>query len=157
MLVLEFIGVLFKLISNQLPNAKRNISEVRALDLITMERSRVRVPAGALEFGIRSTPVFAVDPGHSSGKSTGGRLQPNTHAPYVCGFDEITLCTGAWLDGVHRMEASEQCANKKLIHYVRKLFQPILTVGVHINALVIKTRNALLIKLSQGLRLSFIK
>ena len=104
------------------------------------------MPAGALEFGIRSTPVFAIDPGHSSGKSAGGRLQPNTHAPYVCGFDEITLCTGAWLDGVHRMEASEQRTNKKIIHYVRRLFQPILTVGVRINALVIKTRNALLIK-----------
>ena len=33
------------------------------------------------------------DPGHSA-KSAGGRLQLNTHTPYVCGF--------AWLYGVHR-------------------------------------------------------
>ena len=40
-------------------------------------------------FGIRSTPVLpqehVKDPGHSA-KSTGGRLQLNTHTPYVCGF-----------------------------------------------------------------------
>ena len=40
-------------------------------------------------FGIRSTPVLpqqqVQDPGHSA-KSAGGRLQLNTHAPYVCGF-----------------------------------------------------------------------
>ena len=34
-------------------------------------------------FGIRSTPVK--DPGDSA-KSAGGRLQLNTHTPYVCGF-----------------------------------------------------------------------
>ena len=47
-------------------------------------------------FGIRSTPVLlqqhVKDPGHSA-KSAGGRLQLNTHAPYVCGF--------AWSDMVH--------------------------------------------------------
>ena len=62
------------------------------------ERSQVRIPAGAAGefyspgstfcadsyFGIRSTPVLK-DPGHSA-KSAGGRLQLNTHAPYVCGF-----------------------------------------------------------------------
>ena len=33
-----------------------------------------------------------LDPGHSA-KSAGGRLQLNTHTPYVCGF--------AWSDMVH--------------------------------------------------------
>ena len=68
-----------------------------------IERSRVRSPAGAAGefsfpgstfcadsyFGIRSTPVLpqqhVKDPGHSA-KSAGGRLQLNTHTPYVCGF-----------------------------------------------------------------------
>ena len=57
------------------------------------ERSRVQIPAGAAgEFsspgstfcadsnvGNRSTPGL-------SAKSAGGRLQLNTHTPYVCGF-----------------------------------------------------------------------
>ena len=61
------------------------------------ERSLVQIPAGAAGelsspgstfcadsyFGIRSTPVK--DPGHSA-KSAGGRLQLNTHTPYLCGF-----------------------------------------------------------------------
>ena len=68
-----------------------------------IERSRVRVPAGAegevsspgstfctdSYFGIRFTFVLlqqhVKDPGHSA-KSAGGRLQLNTHASYVCGF-----------------------------------------------------------------------
>ena len=68
-----------------------------------IERSRVRIPAGAAGefsspgstfcadsyFGIRSTPVLpqehVKDPGHYA-KSAGGRLQLNTHTPYVCGF-----------------------------------------------------------------------
>ena len=69
-----------------------------------IERSRVRIPAGAAAgefsspgstfcadsyFGIRSTPVLqqqhVKDPGHSA-KSAGDRLQLNTHTPYVCGF-----------------------------------------------------------------------
>ena len=68
-----------------------------------IEMSRVRIPAGAAGefssprstfcadsyFGIRSTPVLpqqhVKDPGHSA-KSAGGRLQLNTHTPYVCGF-----------------------------------------------------------------------
>ena len=68
-----------------------------------IERSRVRIPAGAAGefsspgstfsadsyFGIRSTPVLlhfhVKDPGHSA-KSAGARLQLNTHTPYVCGF-----------------------------------------------------------------------
>ena len=67
------------------------------------ERSWVRIPAGAVgefsspgstfyadsNFGIRSTPVLPQwhikDHGHSA-KSAGGRLQLNTHTPYVCGF-----------------------------------------------------------------------
>ena len=68
-----------------------------------IERSRVRIPAGAAGefsspgspfcadsyFGIRSTPVLpqshVKDPGHSA-KSAGGRLQLSSHTPYVCGF-----------------------------------------------------------------------
>ena len=67
------------------------------------ERSRVRIPAGAAGefsspgsticadsyFSIHYTPVLpqqhVKDPGHSA-KSAGGRLQLNTHTPYVCGF-----------------------------------------------------------------------
>ena len=67
------------------------------------EKSLVRIPAGAAgeifltrinfcadsHFGIRSTPVLpqwhVKDPGHSA-KSAGGRLQLNTHTPYVCGM-----------------------------------------------------------------------
>ena len=77
---------------------------------LVIERSRVRIPAGAAGefsflwstfsadsyFGIRSTPVIPQqhvnDPEHSA-KSAGGRLQLNTHAPYVYGF--------AWSDMVH--------------------------------------------------------
>ena len=65
-----------------------------------IERSRVRIPAGTAGefsspgstfcadsyFGIRSTPVLpqlhVKNPGHSA-KSAGGRLQLNTHTPYV--------------------------------------------------------------------------
>ena len=40
-------------------------------------------------FGICSTPMLpqkhVKDPGHSA-KSAGGRLQLNTHTPYICGF-----------------------------------------------------------------------
>ena len=66
-----------------------------------IERSRVRISAGAVGefsspgstfcadsyFGIRSTPVLlhVKDPGHFA-KSAGGRLQLNTHTPYLCGF-----------------------------------------------------------------------
>ena len=64
-----------------------------------IERSRVRIPAGAAGefsspgsafcadsyFGIHVTAVARKRPGHSA-KSAGGRLQLNTHTPYVCGF-----------------------------------------------------------------------
>ena len=71
--------------------------------IIINECSRVRTPAKApgefsspgstfcadSYFGIRSTPVLpqkhVKDPGHSA-KSAGGRLQLNTHTPYVCDF-----------------------------------------------------------------------
>ena len=33
----------------------------------------------------RVTAVAVKDPGHSA-KSAGGRLQLNTHTPYICGF-----------------------------------------------------------------------
>ena len=70
---------------------------------LVIERSRVRIPAGAAGefsspwstfsadsyFGTRSTPVIpqqhVKDPEHSA-ESAGGRLQLNTHAPYVYGF-----------------------------------------------------------------------
>ena len=55
-------------------------------------------------FGICSTPVLpqyhVKDPGHSA-KSAGGRLQLNTHAPYVCGFAWSDVTYGVWLYGVH--------------------------------------------------------
>ena len=67
-----------------------------------IERSRVQIPAGAAgefsspgstfcavlfryPFHPRVTAVARKDPGHSA-KSAGGRLQLNTHTPYVCGF-----------------------------------------------------------------------
>ena len=68
---------------------------------LVIERSRVRIPAGAVGefsfpgstfcadsyFGIRANPVLPQQhvkiPGHSA-KSAGYRLQLNTHAPYVC-------------------------------------------------------------------------
>ena len=77
-------------------------SVVRARGLV-IERSRVRIPAGAAGefsspgstfcadsyFGIRSTPVLPQvarkRSGHSA-KSAGGRLPLNTHTPYVCSF-----------------------------------------------------------------------
>ena len=67
------------------------------------ERSQVQIPTGAVGefsspgltlcadsyFGIHSTRVLLQqhikDPTHSA-KSAGGRLQLNTHTPYVCGF-----------------------------------------------------------------------
>ena len=76
-----------------------------------VERSRVRIPAGAAgelsspastfvadsHFGIRSTPVLpqqrVKDPGHSA-ESAGGRLQLNTHTPYVCGFAGSDMVQG---------------------------------------------------------------
>ena len=68
-----------------------------------IERSQVRIPAeAAVEFssavstfcadsyfGIRSTPVLpqchVKGPGHSA-KRACGKVQLNTHAPYVCGL-----------------------------------------------------------------------
>ena len=68
-----------------------------------IERVQAQIPPGAAGefssprltfcadsyFGIRSTPLLpqshVKDPGHSA-KSAGGRLQLNTHTPYICGF-----------------------------------------------------------------------
>ena len=64
-----------------------------------IERSRVRIPAGAAgDFFLQGRlsvltlisvsvppPQHVKDPGHSA-KSAGGRLQLNMHTPYVCGF-----------------------------------------------------------------------
>ena len=80
-----------------------------------IERSRVRIPAGAAgefsspwstfcadlfryPFHPRVTAVARKDPGHSA-KSAGGRLQVNTHAPYVCGFASTDMVHGC---GIHR-------------------------------------------------------
>ena len=84
-----------------------------------IERSRVRVPAGAAGgfsspgltfcpdsfFGIRSTPVLPewhVKKSRSfCQKYRELGFQLNTHAPYVCGFawSDVAWC---WLYGVHR-------------------------------------------------------
>ena len=88
-----------------------------------IERSRVRVRVAAeaagefssqgqlfvlTHFGISSTSLLpqqhANDPGHSA-KSAGGKLQLNTHAPYVEAWNEVTLETHAWLHSVHRTRA----------------------------------------------------
>jgi len=70
-----------------------------------IERSRVRISAVTAGDFSSSGSTFCAntsvlpqkhvkDPGEShSAKSAGGRLQLNTHAPYVCGF--------AWSDMVH--------------------------------------------------------
>ena len=63
-----------------------------------IDRSQVRIPAGAAGelsspwltfcadlFRYPFHPCVVKDPGHSA-KSAGGRLQLNTHTPYVCGF-----------------------------------------------------------------------
>ena len=73
-----------------------------------MIEGSLRIPAGAAGeftspgstfyadsyFGIRSTPVLlqeqVKDPGHNT-RSAGGRLQLNTHAPYVCGLHEVMM------------------------------------------------------------------
>ena len=78
-----------------------------------IERSRVRVPAGAAGgfsspgstfcadsyFGIRSTPVLPQkhikDPGHSS-KSAGGSLQLYTHALCACVCARACVSVSAW-------------------------------------------------------------
>ena len=80
------------------------------------ERSQVQVPAGAAGefsslgstfcadsyFGIRSTPVLpqqhVKDPGHSA-KSAGGRLQLNTHTPYLCGFERSDTVSWCMVEG----------------------------------------------------------
>ena len=49
-------------------------------------------------FHPRVTAVARKDPGHSA-KSAGGRLQLNTHAPYLCGFewsDPVNWCMVEW-------------------------------------------------------------
>ena len=79
-----------------------------------IERSRVRVPAGAAgEFSSPGstfcsdsyfvpvavfTPVltYVKDPGHCA-KSAGGMLQLNTHAPYAyVSLYEVTWCMVVW-------------------------------------------------------------
>ena len=71
-------------------------------------------------FDIRSTPVLPQkhlkDPGHSA-KSTGGRLQLNTHTPYVCGF---ALC-----DMVHGCVVCTELAPRRLQFHVAPAMPPL--------------------------------
>ena len=57
-----------------------------------IERSRVRVPAGAVGYFLLQSQLsvltvlphsYVKDPGHYA-KTAGGRIQLNTHALYVC-------------------------------------------------------------------------
>ena len=95
---------------SMLRSRERDHSVVTASDSVLIERSWVRIPAGAVRefssygqstfcadsyFGIRSTHVLTKqdvkDPGHSA-KSAGGRLQLNTHAPTYVALREVTWC-----------------------------------------------------------------
>ena len=59
-------------------------------------------------FHPRVTTVACKDPGHSA-KSAGGRLQLNTHTPYICGF--------AWNDMVHGcMVYTERAPRRQQFH-----------------------------------------
>ena len=64
-------------------------------------------------FGIRSTPMLPQqhikNPGHSA-KSAGGRLQLNTHTPYICGF--------AWSHMVHGCMVYTELALRRLQFHV---------------------------------------
>ena len=86
-----------------------------------IKRSRVQIPAVVARefsspgstfcadsyFGIRSTPVLLQwhikDPGHSA-KSAGGRLQLNTHAPYICGFAWSDMALVWWTQNAPRRQ-----------------------------------------------------
>ena len=91
-----------------------------------IERSQVQVRAGAAGefsslgstfcadsyFRIHSTPVLPQqhikDLGHSA-KSAGGRLQLNTHTPYLCGFkwsDTVSWCMAEWCTQNLRRDSS---------------------------------------------------
>ena len=60
-------------------------------------------------FGIHSTPVLPhKDPGHFA-KSTGGRLQLNTHTPYVCGFALSDMVHGCMVYTEHAEMAAVSC------------------------------------------------
>ena len=60
-------------------------------------------------FHPRVTAVARQDPGHSA-KSAGGRLQLNTHTPYVCGF--------AWSDMEHGCMVYIELAPRRLQFHV---------------------------------------
>ena len=64
-------------------------------------------------FSIRSTPMLPQKhikyPSHSA-KRAGGRLQLNTHTPYVCGF--------AWRDMVHGCMVYAELAPRQLQFHV---------------------------------------
>ena len=72
-----------------------------------------RLSVLTLIFGIRSTPVLpqlhVKDPSRSA-KSAGGRLQLNTHTPYVCGF--------AWSDIDHGCMVYTGLAPRRLQFHV---------------------------------------
>ena len=63
-------------------------------------------------FGVRSTPVLpqqhVKDYGHSA-KSAGGRLQLNTHAPYVCGFARSDMVHGCMVYTERAAMAAVSC------------------------------------------------
>ena len=107
----------------EVPASGAGIAQWYMSTRLVIERSWVRIPAGAVrefsspgstfcadsDFGIRSTPVLPQyhlkDPSHSA-KSAGGRLQLNTHTPYVCGF--------AWSDMVHGCMVYTELAPRRL-------------------------------------------
>ena len=66
-------------------------------------------------FGICSTPMLHIkDPGHSA-KSADGRLQLNTHTPYICGF--------AWSDMEQACMVCTEPASRWLQFYVYQPWQ----------------------------------
>ena len=91
-----------------------------------IERSRVPIPAevaGELSspgstfyadsyFGIPSTPVlqqyYVKDLDHSA-RSAGGRLQLNTHTPYLCGFARSDMVNGCMVYTERAETAAVSC------------------------------------------------
>ena len=51
-----------------------------------IERSQVRIPAGTAGEFVSLGSTFCADSYFGIRSTPGGRLQLNTHTPYVCGF-----------------------------------------------------------------------
>ena len=73
-----------------------------------------------------STPVLpqqhVKDPGHST-KSGGGRLQLNTHTPYLCGFEwsvTVNWCMVKWCKCIHRTSAETAAVSRGTSHATTK-------------------------------------